>query len=95
MPFCIASGKHMVLSDWSSCPACKMCANYSDFKKVLEADPVCPMCEAQVPPMTVKIADDAAAEFKALVALMKDPTDNKEEIAEGNDLDSDDDDLLR
>jgi len=45
--------------------------------------------------MSVKISDDAAGEFKALVALMKDPTDNKEEVAEGNDLDSDDEDLLR
>ena len=85
----------MILSDWSSCPSCKMCANYSDFKRVLEAEPVCPMCEAQVPPMTVKIAEDPAGEFKALVALMKDPTDNIEEVAEGNDLDSDDEDLLR
>jgi hypothetical protein len=85
----------MVLADWSSCPSCKMCANYSALKKVLESDPVCPMCEANVPPMTVKIAEDASAEFKALINLMKDPTDNKEEIAEGNDLDSDDEDLLR
>lgn len=86
----------MTMSEWSTCPSCKMCANYSDFKRVLEADPVCPMCEAQVPPMSVKISDDAAGEFKALAALMKEPQDNKDEqIAEGNDLDSDDDDLLR
>ena len=41
------------------------------------------------------VSDDAAGEFKALINLMKDPTDNKEEIAEGADLDSEDDDLLR
>lgn len=86
----------MVLSEWSVCPSCKMCANYSELKRVLENDPVCPMCEAQVSPMSIKISDDPAGEFKALVALMKDPTDNKDEqIAEGNDLDSDDEDLLR
>jgi WD repeat-containing protein 19 len=36
IPFCIASGKHMVLKEWSSCPSCKMCANYTDFKRFLE-----------------------------------------------------------
>lgn len=46
IPFCIASGKHMIVSDWSVCPSCKLCANYSDFKKLLEADPQCPMCDA-------------------------------------------------
>jgi WD repeat-containing protein 19 len=45
IPFCIASGKHMVVSEWSSCPTCKMCGIYSELKKVLEADPTCPMCE--------------------------------------------------
>jgi len=48
-----------------------MVARYSEFKKVLEAEPVCPMCEQQVPPMSVKISDDSQAEFKALVSLMK------------------------
>lgn len=45
--------------------------------------------------MSVKISDDASGEFKSLVNLMKDPTQDKDEIAEGNDLDSDDEDLLR
>merc|ERR1711935_368143 len=48
LPFCIASGKHMVVSDWSNCPGCGMCANYSDFKKVVEATQECPMCEIKI-----------------------------------------------
>jgi len=68
----------MRLSDWTSCPQCKMCANYSDLKRVLEAEPVCPMCAGNVPPMSVKISDDPAADFKALINLMKDPTDKEE-----------------
>lgn len=91
LPFCIASGKHMVLSDWSSCPSCKMCCLYPDMKRILEADPTCPMCEQNVAPMSLKISDDPQTEFKALVALMKDPTDNQQE-EEG---DSEDDELLR
>jgi WD repeat-containing protein 19 len=96
LPFCIASGKHMTLSDWTNCPHCKMCANFSDFKRVLEASPECPMCEAHVPPMSIKISDDPQADFKALVTLMKDPTETKEEGEEnGGDLDSDDEELLK
>ena len=61
-----------------------MCCNLSDMKRVLEAEPICPMCDQNVPPMTVRIADDAPAEFKALVALMKDPTATEEEGENGN-----------
>lgn len=32
IPFCIASGKHMTLQDWSACPSCKLPALYKDFK---------------------------------------------------------------
>jgi len=62
----------MVLTEWSSCPQCKMCCNYSDMKRVLENEPVCPICDKQVPPMSVKISDNSESELKALVELMKD-----------------------
>ena len=96
LPFCIASGKHMIISEWSSCPCCKMVANYSDFKRVLESEPLCPMCEESVMPMAVKLSDTAEADFKALANLMKDPTEKKEEVDEGEDgMDSDDAELIR
>ena len=74
----------MVIKDWSSCPACKLPANYSHFKRILESEPVCPMCEQNVPPMSITLASDPEAEFKALTALMKEsgPSDGTEE-AEG------------
>lgn len=72
IPFCIASGKHMVLKEWSCCPACKMSANYQELKRVLENEPVCPMCEQNVPPMSITLSSDPEADFKALTALMKD-----------------------
>jgi WD repeat-containing protein 19 len=80
IPFCIASGKHMVIKEWCSCPACKMPAIYPDFKRLLENEPVCPMCEQNVPAMSITLASDPEAEFKALTALMKDsgPQDGKE-----------------
>lgn len=84
----------MVISDWSKCSGCSMSANYSDFKKVLEATQECPMCETKINPMDLKIADDPQNEFKTLVALMKDPTEIKDE--ENGELeDSDDADLLK
>ena len=81
----------MILSDWSTCPACKMCANYSDFKKVLESDPTCPMCETNIPAMSVKLSEDASGEFKALMALMKEPAGPEED---NNEEESSDDALL-
>jgi len=44
--------------------------------------------------MDLKIADDPENEFKTLVALMKDPTETKEE-EDGELEDSDDADLLK
>jgi WD repeat-containing protein 19 len=89
IPFCIASGKHMTLSDWSQCPSCKMCANYSDLKRVLEHEAVCPMCDQQVQPMMVKISDDVSKDFKTLVGLMKD-ANGEEDEDENGEMDSDD-----
>ena len=48
LPFCIASGKHMTLSEWTRCPNCKFCAILSDFKKILEPENTCPMCDKEV-----------------------------------------------
>ena len=81
IPFCIASGKHMIISEWSHCPACKMCGIYSELKRVLENEASCPMCESNVHPMMVKLSDDALGDFKALVNLMKDPSGADEEEA--------------
>jgi hypothetical protein len=74
-----------------------MCCNLTDMKKVLEAEPICPMCENNVPPMSVRIADDPPAEFKALVALMKDPTATNEEEGEnaGEMEDSEDEAIMQ
>lgn len=84
----------MILSEWSSCPSCKMCAIYSEFKKVIESEQLCPMCETHVPPMQIKISEDPQLEFKTLINLMKDPTDSKKDEEGDGELDSDEEDLL-
>ena len=90
IPFCIASGKHMVLQEWSSCPSCKLPANYSNFKRLLEADPTCPMCEANVQAIQVSLASDPEAEFKALTSLMKESGPNDDHEGQEDDEDGDD-----
>lgn len=84
----------MTIADWSCCPSCKMCANYSHFKKVLEADPTCPMCAASVPPMSLKLSSDPAGDFKTLVNLFKEPAAADEDEEGSRNSDEDDAALL-
>lgn len=44
LPYCIATGRHMVKEDWSVCPHCDFPALYSQFIQLLETESVCPMC---------------------------------------------------
>ena len=69
----------MVLSEWSSCPQCLMCCNYTDMKRVLEAEPLCPICDKQVSPMAVVISSNPEGELKALCELPKDSGPAKDE----------------
>jgi WD repeat-containing protein 19 len=50
IPFCIASGKHMVLNEWSCCPACKLPAILPELTRVIQSEPTCPMCEVAIDP---------------------------------------------
>ena len=59
------------------------------MKRILENDPMCPMCDKNVPAMSVTISSNAEAEFKALVELMKDSTNQEEETQEGDNEDED------
>eukprot|EP00388_Colpodella_angusta_P039678 GDKK01048050.1.p1 GENE.GDKK01048050.1~~GDKK01048050.1.p1 ORF type:complete len:833 (+),score=157.68 GDKK01048050.1:185-2500(+) len=65
LPFCIATGKHMTVSDWSQCPSCKFPALYGPFTKLLLDSPQCPLCEATINPNEVSII--RAPDVKAFV----------------------------
>jgi hypothetical protein len=69
----------MILSDWSSCPSCKLPCNYTEMKRQLEFEPVCPICESAVNAMSITIAADPESEFKALSELMKDSGPTEED----------------
>lgn len=72
----------MLLNDWSMDPASKMPANYTELKRVLEFEPISPICDKPVSPMQVVIAHDCEGEFKALADLMKDSSPDADEDEE-------------
>ncbi|KAJ3181263.1 WD repeat-containing protein 19 [Geranomyces variabilis] len=47
-PYCIATGQHMTLTDWSKCPSCSFPALYTPFCEFLTKQPSCPMCSAEI-----------------------------------------------
>jgi WD repeat-containing protein 19 len=50
IPYCIASGQHMILSDWSECPKCHFPAIGTQLRVVLEHTGICPMCSNEIEP---------------------------------------------
>jgi hypothetical protein len=48
IPYCIATGRRMVLGDWAHCPACRFPCRGSVFVKLISADRACPMCHKEV-----------------------------------------------
>jgi len=48
IPYCVASGRHITLSDLTLCPSCGFPAQYGAMTKLVESDGVCPMCSQEV-----------------------------------------------
>ncbi|XP_015782176.1 WD repeat-containing protein 19-like [Tetranychus urticae] len=48
IPFCIATGHHIIKGDLTVCPSCTFPAIKSYFKKYLDKNPVCPMCGSNI-----------------------------------------------
>ncbi|XP_077157824.1 WD repeat-containing protein 19 isoform X1 [Paroedura picta] len=44
LPYCIATGRHMVRGDWTVCPHCDFPALFSEFRNLLQSESSCPMC---------------------------------------------------
>ena len=73
IPYCIATGRHIVLHDLALCPSCSFPASFSYFTKLVEAEGTCPMCMAQVPVSSITKMD----EVDAKAWLKKHSADNK------------------
>ena len=46
IPFCIATGKRMVLAEWTRCSECQFPAKIGELRAHLESAPTCPLCSA-------------------------------------------------
>ncbi|MGH0157160.1 UNVERIFIED_CONTAM: hypothetical protein FKN15_033128 [Acipenser sinensis] len=64
LPYCIATGRHMVKEDWTVCPHCDFPALYSEFKTLLETETVCPMCSESLSASQLKKITDCTPYLK-------------------------------
>ncbi|XP_007496615.1 WD repeat-containing protein 19 isoform X2 [Monodelphis domestica] len=48
IPYCIATGRHMLKDDWTVCPHCDFPALYAEFKILLTTENTCPMCSERL-----------------------------------------------
>jgi len=76
IPYCIATGRHIVLHDLCVCPSCGFPATYSYFCRVIDQmdDHACPMCSQPVSLASVRKFDEeeAAAWLKKYRERVKD-----------------------
>ncbi|KAJ3330817.1 WD repeat-containing protein 19 [Blyttiomyces sp. JEL0837] len=56
LPYCIATGKHMTLKEWSQCPNCEFPALFNDFKTLVAKTSQCPMCGVALKEEDVKLS---------------------------------------
>ncbi|KAI9017068.1 WD repeat-containing protein 19 [Gaertneriomyces semiglobifer] len=61
IPYCIATGCHMVLTDWTQCPSCNFPALYSQLQELLTKSPACPMCSEKVDPVQITLLTEPDA----------------------------------
>ncbi|KAJ3028907.1 UNVERIFIED_CONTAM: WD repeat-containing protein 19 [Siphonaria sp. JEL0065] len=59
LPYCISTGKHMVLEEWSACPSCEFPSLLSGFKLVVSQTNACPMCNCDLKVEDLKVAPNA------------------------------------
>lgn len=64
LPYCIATGRHMLKEDWSVCPHCEFPALYSQFIQLLDTETVCPMCSVSLSVNQIKKISDCSAYLK-------------------------------
>mmetsp|Transcript_32679 Transcript_32679/g.37307 ORF Transcript_32679/g.37307 Transcript_32679/m.37307 type:complete len:87 (-) Transcript_32679:8-268(-) len=73
----------MTLANWCICPVSGMPALLPEYKKILtEDDMSCPVGEGRVDPAKLRLAEDPAAELKALTASPKEEAEEEEEEEE-------------
>lgn len=73
LPYCIATGKHMTLLNFTTCPSCSFPALFPDFKALLEkTNGTCPMCTETIALEKLVVIKDAKEYLKKLNNLSED-----------------------
>lgn len=86
VPYCIVTGRHMNLDDWSFCPNCKFPALYTALGAYLAFDSTCPMCDTAVTASITKLSPEDA---KTALQRFKAGPDEEEDDEETGDGDAD------
>ncbi|KAJ3030718.1 WD repeat-containing protein 19 [Rhizophlyctis rosea] len=66
LPYCIATGRHMTLTDWSICPHCHFPALKTHLQALVQSHPYCPMCSEALTEGDVRLVKDPKAYLKGL-----------------------------
>jgi len=74
IPYCIATGRHITVSDLCLCPSCNFPASFGYFTKLIEGDGVCPMCSGDVPLAMINRMEESDAKDWVAKQLKK-PTE--------------------
>ncbi|XP_051161969.1 WD repeat-containing protein 19 [Leptopilina boulardi] len=53
IPFCIATGRHIIEGDFTVCPQCDLPAIRSEFMRIIDTEEICPMCSERVDPKLI------------------------------------------
>ncbi|XP_076760750.1 intraflagellar transport protein Oseg6 [Xylocopa sonorina] len=53
IPFCIATGRHIIEDDFTACPQCDFPCIRSEFLRIIESEGTCPMCSERIDVNTV------------------------------------------
>ncbi|CAN9510421.1 unnamed protein product [Ophioblennius macclurei] len=64
LPYCIATGRHMLKEDWCICPHCEFPALYSQFIMLLGTETSCPMCSETLSAQQLKKLSDCSSYLK-------------------------------
>ncbi|KAI8903563.1 hypothetical protein EDD86DRAFT_230891 [Gorgonomyces haynaldii] len=76
LPYCIATGQHMILKEWSVCPHCSFPAICSYFKELLRQTGQCPMCSESLDETQVYVVDNPQEYLQGKPDLEEFPVNN-------------------
>ncbi|TPX34511.1 hypothetical protein SmJEL517_g02844 [Synchytrium microbalum] len=74
LPYCIATGQHMLVHEWSLCPKCRFPGLYSRLSTLISQTGSCPMCAAPLRPDEIKKMRDGQRELSIWEGKLPQPS---------------------